>query len=314
LAIVEGRIVACHHAFPVRLKIGERRVVGLFGSDVAIHPDFRGQGLVRNLREEVFGSGEKEGFNFHFSLIQNPLVIKSLEKRQYRSLPYKIMIFVKIGDIDLFLEKNPVKKALLRKWGFYILMFFNKIQRSISGIRKLEENNDIDVLEIREFDHRINLFLDESKKHHNLMVERDKDYLNWRYCDPRGGEYYVAVAEDKERILGYMVLRIKCDEDRLKENSVGYIIDLLVLPNRLDVAEKLLDKGIQFFKDNSVNLIQSLVIKNHPFEKVFRKKGFINSRINMVAIHKSLNGKIGISDFSIYPGEIHLQYGDTDWI
>jgi hypothetical protein len=44
---------------------------------------------------------------------------------------------------------------------------------------------------------------------HDFIVERRRDYLNWRYLDPSAGQYVIKQAEsDEGRLLGFCVLRI----------------------------------------------------------------------------------------------------------
>jgi hypothetical protein len=95
--------------------------------------------------------------------------------------------------------------------------------------------------------------------------------------------------------------------------SIGYIVDLLALPDRMDVTDALLMEGIKHFDEESTNLIQALVVRNHPYENLYRKRGFLDSRIKVLVSHRSTDKKIKIVDLES-PRKIHIQYGDTDWI
>jgi len=51
------------------------------------------------------------------------------------------------------------------------------------------------VSEISRFDDRINLFWNQIKDNYIFITEKTRDYLNWRYCDKRGGNYIVKIVE-----------------------------------------------------------------------------------------------------------------------
>jgi hypothetical protein len=171
----------------------------------------------------------------------------------------------------------------------------------------------VEIKEIEEFDSRIDVFWNEIRNHYNLITEKNREYLNWRYCDSRGGKYQIRIAEEDGRIQGYIILRIDRGKNMRKTDSIGYIVDLLSFPNRLDIINILLIDGLRFFEEASVRLVQSLVVKNNPYEKMLRKHNFLNTKAKVIMFYKFLNTQ-SLIDESILPEEVHIQYGDTDWI
>ena len=80
--------------------------------------------------------------------------------------------------------------------------------------------------------------------------------MNWRFCDSRGGNYVVKMAEENGSILGYIILRI----NKIREDyPIGYIVDLLTLPERLDVVSDLISNSVNYFDVNDVNAINLFV-------------------------------------------------------
>ena len=90
--------------------------------------------------------------------------------------------------------------------GFHIVNLLNDVRNFFSYPHS--KKKDLQILEISSYDDRIDEFWHEVNDYYRFIIERTKDYLNWRYCDPRGGEYIVKTAEEDGRILGYSVLRI----------------------------------------------------------------------------------------------------------
>ena len=76
---------------------------------------------------------------------------------------------------------------------------------------------------VSRFDERINHLWTRVSNQHNIMVVRNKDYLNWRYIAVPDVDYLVCLAEKAGEILGYIILRCIQREYR----KVGIIFDIL---------------------------------------------------------------------------------------
>lgn len=94
------------------------------------------------------------------------------------------------------------------------------------------------------------------------------EYLNWRYCDARAGNFTVKEAEDEnERIL-------------------GYIVDLLTLPGHLNAVDALVAESVEYFDEQDINMINYLIVKNHPNERILKRHGFLDSEINIQLLYR----------------------------
>ena len=114
-------------------------------------------------------------------------------------------------------------------------------------------------------------------------------------------------AEQGGEILGFIVLETRERDDY----SEGYIVDLLALPGRIDVAKKLIAEASQFFKELNFNAVHYRVVKNHPYQPLFRKQGFIEvpSRLHLTIKMFQYKEKMKIIEES-KPSQIHFNYGD----
>jgi len=55
--------------------------------------------------------------------------------------------------------------------------------------------NDFEVNNINKFDYKVDELWASVNDYFKYIVVRDKNFLNWRYCDPRGGIYYIKQLE-----------------------------------------------------------------------------------------------------------------------
>ncbi|MGB3632644.1 MAG: hypothetical protein WA982_01245 [Rubrobacteraceae bacterium] len=83
------------------------------------------------------------------------------------------------------------------------------------------------------------------------IAEKDAAFLNWRY-GPGSPQYPVTVLGVKEgaALLGYAVLKVTTG------GIDGYMMDLMTLPGRHDVARTLIRDAVRFFRGAGVHLVR----------------------------------------------------------
>lgn len=310
LGTSDDKIIGCTHTTPLTMKIGDSVFLCGNGYDLAVHPDFRRIGVAKKMNELRRELRANAGIKLVIMVSGNPIMVTHYSKL-YPRFPYTILNFVRIQDIDLHLQMNPTENAWLKKYGFHFVKLLNKF-RSALRVSSLPEE-DFRISKVHSFDGNINVFLDEIKSHYAFIVERTRDYLNWRYCDPRGGNYIIKIAEADGRTLGYSVLRIN---RYVRSYPVGYIVDLLTLPDRLDVTDALVADAVNYFDSNCINMIRCQVVKNHPYEKLLKGCGFAKSGYG-IDLFYDIYAKIGEELNKLQtriPDRIHFVYGDYDWI
>ena len=140
-----------------------------------------------------------------------------------------------------------------------------------------------------------------------------KEYLNWRYCDPRGGVFSIFQAKSDEGIYGFIVVRIN---RHIKEYPVGWIADLLVTPERLDVAQALVEQALAYFEFHNVNVVRHWIVKGSPYKDALKNCGFLDIRKNAPQV--SVRARSIGENYHIFmksdPSKLHIQIGDTEYI
>jgi len=310
LSLIDDKIIGCYHRIPQRIKIGDEIALCHRGSDLAVHPDFRNMGISTKMIERFNEKYKEIGVQivFHFSI--NPILITSWEKK-YSVFPHDIVNLVKIKDIKLHLHMMKSENVLFKRIGFHTLKLINYLRNVFISSESLCSLAYINILEIKKFDYRIDDFWDEVSKQYNFIVERNKDYLNWRYCNHLGGDYLIKIAEKDGKILGYIVLRINKSR---QDYFLGYVIDILVLPDHLDVANALIIDAINYFECQGINRIDCWVIKDSPYERIFKQHMFIDIMNKFQLFYNPID--VGLMDEieNIPSSQLHFVMGDTDYI
>lgn len=292
---------------PLKIKVLDETVLGATSMDLAVHPDHRRLGFLNQLRDLSVGSAKKAGIKFTYYITGNPVMIKRLS-RLGRPFPHPMANLVRIKDVDRQLKAIPVNNAWAMKLGFQMSKLMNDLKNLYRKSEPLKK--EFEISQIDGFDEGINAFWEKTSSHYDYIVERDKDYLNWKYCDPRTGDYVIKGVLEEGCLLGYVVLRINRYR---KDYPVGYVVDLLVLPNRNDAAAALIEDSIRYFDDQKINIVNYQVVSVHPYEQLFKNQGFLKSNIDFHFFYVPFGGKddIQISD-RIIPEKFFSSWGDHD--
>jgi len=307
-----NRIIGTSFSVLRRIKIGNRGVLCAQGADNAIHPDFRRMGISKKLFNLKFEHGEENEMPIIYWCTENPILIKYYSRTPKTNIkfPFPLSFLVRIRDIGLHLRMMPIERTWLLRIGFHIVKGLNDVRNIFS--RSVSKKKDLQISEISRFDDRIDKLWYETKDHYCFIVERTREYLNWRYCDSRGGDYIVKIAVEDELILGYSVLRINRYQ---KKYTVGYVVDLVTLPIRHDVVSALVSDAVKYFDSQNVNIILYLGVKYHFYERIFKRHGFLDSRKKpYVFYHPSgLKDKLN-SIKTTSTNKVHFCFGDLDVI
>jgi hypothetical protein len=306
---MEG-MIGCFHEPLLNVKIGDRFFLCSQGADQAVHPGYRRLGAYTQMRELAKRIRLDMGVGFHFSGSVEPIMIRGSIKRGEFKFPHPGRVFIRIHDLGLHLHTMPSHNTLLNRYGFYGVRLLNMLLNAIKPSEPLDHS--LTVHEIKSFDERVDAFWDDIKEHYVFIVRRTTDYLNWRYCDTRGGGFIVKVVEENDRILGYSVLRVNRSSEGY---PVGWIVDLLALPRRLDALHAMVVDAVNHFDKNGLNISICLILKGHLLGKVVARHGYLNSRRGpfMVYVPSYENSEMAKFDKSRVD-EVHNVYGDYDWI
>ena len=99
MAVAEDTVIGVNHLLPRRIKLFDEVFNGIYAADVAVHPDFRGEGVSTVLREANIDAALEKGFKYVYYVTSNPHLIRSFERIRPR-FPHQICNLVKIGDVD----------------------------------------------------------------------------------------------------------------------------------------------------------------------------------------------------------------------
>ena len=312
LGLVGDWIIACDHGFLTRMKVGNDIILVRQGVDAAVHPGFRGRGIYSNtgkLKDE-YDHEFRVGMVYSFT---NVKLFKTSRKKSGRPIfPSPVKCFLRISDIDQYVEQlndSGVLRKIYLKLGLRFMKALNTIQKFFSGPTK--HSDSIQLLDVGHFNEEMDAFWDKIKGDYKLITERSREYMNWRYLDPRAGNFVVKAALERGELIGYIVLRINNHD---LKGPRGYVLDLCTLKDRLDCASMLIRESSKYFDDNKIGSVEYMIVKGHPYERLFSIFGYVDTRNDNGIYYDLYRDGVKVDDvISFEPGEILFQLGDTDW-
>ena len=300
----DGDLVAVAHTQYFLYKIGDGHVYCSLSPDVAVKSEYRGQGIftkMRDLREEVRIS---QGVKINLGYSENPILVARGRRHNTPEFPFNLKTYVRIRDIDLHLRHNEEEAGLIKKLGFTTLKALNSVAHLMADRRKAH-----DSFEITRFDEKIDEFWRTVQEDYDFIRQLDKEFLNWRYLDPRGSGNIVRVVLDDEIVLGYVVLAVNEIDP---EYPVGVIVDLHSLRGGDDVIDSLLSDSIEYFDERGVNIIKCRTVSGHSQERMLSRHGFLDSRVKPRMTIREMTPHDLSGLYNSLPTRVHVSYGTFD--
>jgi len=163
------------------------------------------------------------------------------------------------------------------------------------------------LCEVKSFDERADALWSKASQQFQFGVIRSSAYLNWRYADARAGGYVVLAAEENGRWLGYIVRR--------SSGELGYIADLLALPERSDVVDSLLSAAIERFRREGRREIECWSEAHSVYRWSLDNAGFRKPRRSIGLTFRPLSFPAAEAAFLDDPtASILFSAGDTDLV
>jgi GNAT superfamily N-acetyltransferase len=306
VALKDGKIVGCLHDLHMVCKLGNKEIFVGQGCDLAVHPEHRRRGLYNKMLDKLDDSRLGNNISMCISVTGNPILWKSSDRKGIPRLQSPALYLVRVRDIDLHLKYRPMDNPWVIKVGVNLLKM---IQRNTK--KSNEQNADIKLKRVTSFDDEAKEYYNKIKSSYNFISVKSPEYLNWRFCDKRGGNYLVTAAYIENILEGYIVSKVnRVDPDYLE----GSIVELQYHPGRFDVARTLLNDSMSYFDSENVNIIYTWVLRNQSIIRIYENVGFINSRRDQQVRVRTLIPSLNLDPvMSSNIDTVEYNYAYSDW-
>lgn len=297
LAEMDQKIVGHAAHVPVRMKVGDTELIGALGVDSMTHPDYQRQGILRKLQEKITESSIENDYCFSVGTCLSHIM------SIYERLP-----ITEICEQHLLMKVTSWGQLFKKRFRlpYFLGSIFGSIWEFITYRLPRKKSDDIEVDQIYSFEDNVNTFWQKASAQKEIMVVKDKEYLNWRYFDKPGEDYRVFLAKSGVDVVGYIVLKLgKINPTR------GLIIDILTLPNDNSATEALVRKALEYFIENGILIISCFMLPDTQYYPILKKMGFIRRSSDLhfdIDIYNCTLSK----EFVTNPNNWYFVRGDTD--
>jgi len=305
LAVVaehNGKIVGHMSLFLFDVKVGKQIIRGSQACDLCVHPAFRRQGMFLAIGKTLMEKASDQGVFLTSAFPTEPARRGHLKYGFFdvSRLPILVSYF---DTYEAIIEKyenlrriSPLTKHFSRFLNYYFSIKREHEPPSVKGLEIAETNF---------FDERINEFWNRASRNYDMLVVRNRRYLNWRYFDRPDINYDVLLAEKTGQVEGYLVMSTQKSQRR----KLGYIIDFL--SSSKHVFLNLVHTSIEYLSGQSVDSIRCLMQKNNGWYEALKGNGFMPYLQEKPRFVARINSS---KFFQLYktPKEWYVTYGDWD--
>jgi GNAT superfamily N-acetyltransferase len=240
-AVIDGSLHLIHH-----------------GCDLVVHPAYRGRGLSAQLRDRDLIESA-----IHFSW-QNEASYQAARRDGTAGVPYRAL--VRPLDVGVMLRHVVGDHWFTRTASGLI----NGALQRLPPVRRHSGDPEVAVTRIACFDDRFYRLWQRCSDGYRAMIVRDQGYLEWRFSQRPGAEYYIAAATRGSDLVGYMVTRYA---DRNGERR-GYLVDFLVEKSEAPVFAALVAHAVDYLRQQRASLaICRLAVP--PYRSMLYRHGFL---------------------------------------
>ena len=264
LAEADGKLVSQYAINGVKIKIGDEIITGSQSVDTMTHPHYRGKGIFSTLSRQVFSDAGERGIDIVYGF---PNQMTSWHRECWLEVGARSTMIKPLNPENIlaqYISNKFLLKICIAAMSFVI--------KALYRTQKPPEANGLTINRISAFDERINDLWEKVSDDYEIIVVRDKEYLNWRYIDIPSVDYAIYVAETEGQIMGYTVLR--CEKQR--GLLFGHIFEFVVPSGYELIAQSLILKAVDFFREEKADLVLYRMIADRTVFKTVRKSGFIS--------------------------------------
>jgi GNAT superfamily N-acetyltransferase len=263
-----GDIIGQYALCPIRMKVDGKEIIGSFSLDTMVHPDWGGRGIFVDLANAVYDAAVGSGIPLTYGFPNVNSHHGFINKLGWMDLCKALPILVKPISIRSLIrsrfenERSARFVDLLARAGYWLY--------TSGSIREPSAGNYC-VRRVEYFGREAGLLWERSSGIARVSVIRDAAYLNWRFARNPTEEYCILYAEQGGELSGYAVLKLS-DDFGIR---VGYVVDLLALPEDEKIVYALMEDALGYFVENDMDIAGCLMMRNLPYEKQLRKLGFL---------------------------------------
>lgn len=287
----------------VRFRINSGTVDAVQSLDTLTDKNFRNRGLFTLLANDVYARCEKESIFLTYGFPNAnaaPGRFGTLGWKRLDPVPSLILPM----RTRFFLRKIPVLSSLA------------SVIPDLPLKRTSKNNNEhgFIIREVKIFDPDVNRIWMAFSKNIVLSVDRNYEYLNWRFFHKPNTNYRILGCYDASgNILGFVAL----SAEEKHGGIVGYILELMFYPEMINVGDILTKSAISFFIRSKCDVVLAWCFDHSPSRSAYTRSGFFRlpERFRPIELHFGARGfSLEASSLISKRENWYISYADSDTV
>jgi GNAT superfamily N-acetyltransferase len=296
-----NKIVAIKNTTPKRMKVLGTVVNAAEIGDSYTHPDYQRLGISTVLSKAARDSMFSKEVSLIYGLPNKDALLASLRK------PVNALVPIKIRSLAKLILPKPILNRKLSP-PFLVAMVSPVLEVASKIIFKMATRavakSEIMVSSEPTFPDDIDILWQKASKNYDIMLVRNKEYLQWRYVT-NPDTYSILIARNRKgAILGYMVTRL----DYTNNIPKGFIVDFLTLENDPNIFKKLLATALESFYRKKVSYLSTYAVKGSFYDRILFRTGFLPRQGQPLMCYKNGLGNQVLRGYHKW----HFTMGDSD--
>lgn len=292
----------------LRFQLGETTLMSGQAVDIMVKPEFRTLGkrkvVLELCSEKNHSYLRRHGYHLLFGF---PI-------KHFFRLTIKMLRYSEVGSVPVMvklIQLSPLVKAHSGIKAFVVLTKFADKLMHFVLMKKNQKRGHFKISRVDFFDRRVDdLWADFASSCRPISVVRDSSYLNWRFAQHPKFQYALYVAEDSQKVVGYVVLRVRQEGSRRR----GYIADILASPDHEKlVLRQLLSTAIVHCLQEGAESVAGWAFPHMLLYRIMKRKRFFVREGEIRLVARDLSGNIS-GDFWLNPKNWYVCIGDSDGI
>jgi len=293
IADVEGNPVGFATVTPKRIKIKNEVIIGSEIGDTFTHPDFQRQGIFTEMVKGARESSISNGLHLIYGTPNN-LSLPGYQKK----CNFDVVPAAKVSNLVMPLNFFRVfhtrfnSKSIAFGLSLAVAPWIKALRFLLTPRTRAD---GISIQNSNTFPDTVDELWTRASKNYDVILERSKDYLNWRFVN-NPDDYQIFLIHEHERLVGYFVLKIGFWSDL----KVGYIADIFADENDsrvLSIAARFI---VNFYKEQRVDLISTWLV-DCPKMNIFKRSGFFKfKQVPIICYKNNLGLEVIKSDLKWY--------------
>jgi hypothetical protein len=300
----DGHIVGMFPILIMEFKVREEYLLAVQLVEIAIHSDFRGKWIIKELKYFMQLKTIETGMQFGFGF----------PTREHAKVGVRYMGYNLLGELPILGiafgrstgSGNPLFRRVLRKVRFlasYAMFYFRLF---LMGRGEREKNGDVELFEFESFNEKFDDLWEDISNDYQIISHRSSRYLNWRYANNPMSDFTLLGARKDGTLKGYLVFTTRIEEDRKN----GIIFDFIYKKNNSG-GKLLLREGLFRLMRERVESIRCGALPHTDVHQYLNALGFTKWESSPLVNFEALDDRIDVELMSDLD-EWFLSIGDTD--